>query len=238
MPTVREFIKLSYRLINPSNPTQPLHGDDENLAIYLLNQLLQSYASTGLMLTIAKTVSIPVITGEGDIYCGAPDYVPTPQITEGRLANVNSAWLSLTGVSYPLIPISRDEFLASFKYEPLRGLPRLLIVYPETEVVRLQIYPAPSQEFQFNLRGKFQLTSLTSNDSMDSLPLYYMRYLQFALAKDVALYKGRAQAWTEKLEQELVNSTDLMVSASEVNLSIVGDRASLLNGAWRVRAGI
>jgi hypothetical protein len=238
MATVREFVRQGYRLINPSNPTQPLHGDDQELAIGVLNQLLNSYAANGLMLTIAKTVTCPISIGQQYVICGPSTYTPTPDITEGRLANLNNAWILLDNVDYPLIQISRDEFLASFRYEPLRGLPRFIMVFPETEIVRIQIYPAPSQEYELFMRGKFQLNPLTANDTMDSLPQYYQRYLLFATFKDVAMYKGRADAWTAKLEDMLMQATDIMVSASEVNLEITGDRASLLNGAYRIRAGI
>lgn len=312
MATVRDFAFQCYRLINASNPTVPLHGDDEKLLIQVLNQQLQYYASTGLMLTIAKTVTVPINLGMKDIVFtdrnletittqtevvlltnGSPQFtvqngglynvgdtvtgtgIPAftiidnifgnvitlnnnatatglenltfthdntdPQlvyIKEGRLANLNSAWLELNGVTYPLIDESRDEFLASWKYEPLQGLPRFIIVFPDTEVVRAQLYPAPSQFFTFFARGKFQLNELTSNDSMDSLPLYYQRYLLFACARDVAMYKGRADAWTDKLETMYREALDVMVASSEVNLAITGDREDLLNGAWRVRAGI
>lgn len=236
--TVRQFITQTYRLISASNPTVPLHGNDLEQGILILNELLDYYASTGLLLTIATTVSIPLTIGQMNVVCGPPTFVPTPDITLGRLANLDSAWLELDGVTYPLINKSRDEFLASFKYDPLLGLPRFIISYPDTEITTLRIYPAPSQFFQFNLRGKFQLTNLTSNDDISSLPAYYSRYLKFALAKDIAMYKGRADAWMPKLEQMLVDAQDRMEAASEVNLSITGDRASLLNGSWRVRAGI
>lgn len=241
MATVRQFVRQFYRLINPSNPTQPLHGDDEELGINVLNQLLQSYAATGLLITIAHTVSIAVNIGTKYVVCGDATYVPAADevlIPSGRLANITAAWLELDGVDYPLIPQSRDEFLASFKYAPLQGLPRFVIMYPETDVVKLQIYPSPSQFFTFFLRAKFQLAALTANDTMDVLPQYYQRYLLFASAKDTAMYKGRADAWTPKLEEMLQQATDVMIAASEVNLSVTGDRASLLNGAWRVRAGI
>jgi hypothetical protein len=154
------------------------------------------------------------------------------------LANYDSSWLLLDGVTYPLIQQNRDEFLAAWKFDPLEGLPRFAVVYPDVEVVRIRLYPAPSQFFEFNLRGKFQKTDLDSNDTLDGLPDYYIRYLLFALARDVSLYKGRAAAWTPRLEQTYVEAKDIMESASEVNTSIVGDRESLLNGAWRVRAGI
>lgn len=242
--TVRDFAFQSYRLIDASNPTIPLHGDDQQLCIQVLNQLLQFYASNGLMLTIAKTVTAEINIGNFFVLFSDSDYVITPpdpqivQITEGRLANLDSAWLELSGVTYPLIYKSRDEFLAAWKYEPLQGLPRFIILYPETEYVTAQLYPAPSQFFNFFARGKFQLPVLTANDDMSSLPQYYIRFLLFAVAKDVAMYKGRADAWTDKLEMMYRESKDVMESASEVNLSIKGDEQSLLNGAWRVRAGI
>jgi hypothetical protein len=238
MTTVRQFITQSYRLINASNPTIPLHGDDLSLGITVLNQLLESYASTGLLLTIAKTFNVPLAVGQQEVVVGPATYLPLPDVPQGRLANLDSAWLLLNGVTYPLIDKSRDEFLSSFKYDPLQGLPRFVIVYPDTEVVRIRLYPAPSQFFQFYLRGKFQLTDLTSNDTMVGLPAYYQRFLLFAVAKDISMYKGRAEAWTDKLEMMLNAAEDKMIAASEVNLSITGDRASLLNGAWRVRSGI
>ena len=238
MSTVREFVTQSYQLISAHNPTSPLHGSDLSLGITVLNQLLQSYASTGLLLTIAQTVSVPVAIGQEEVVCGPASFVPTPDITTGRLANLDSAWLDLDGVTYPLIDESRNDFLAAWKYQPLQGLPRFVIVFPDNEVVRLRLYPRPSQVYEFNIRGKFQLGELTSNDTMASVPQYYLRYLLFAAAKDIAMYKGRSEAWTDKLELMLQRATDDMVSASETNVAITGDRDSLLNGSWILRAGV
>jgi hypothetical protein len=310
--TVRDFAFQSYRLINAHNPTVPLHGDDQLLLIQVLNQLMQYYASTGLMLTIAKTVNVDINLGNFYVNFTNRDYPDTviqtetvlldsgsptfsvengglynngdsvtgtgipantiinningdvitlnnnatitglsvltfthsnldPQIAyikEGRLANLDSAWLQLNGVTYPLIMKNRDDFLAAWKYEPLQGLPRFIITYPETDLVSAQLYPAPSQFYTFFCRGKFQLNTLSSNDNLSVLPQYYIRFLLFAVARDVAMYKGRSEAWTEKLEALYMESKDVMEAASEVNLSIAGDEQSLLNGNWRVMAGI
>jgi hypothetical protein len=310
--TVRDFAFQVYRLINAHNPTTPLHGDDEKLCILVLNQLLQYYSSDGLMITVAKTVSVPInqpinqiyftdrsfptittqkevvmltsgspsfnvengglynigdtVTGTGipantsiltifgdvitlnqnSTFTGASSLTFTHDntdptvayIKEGRLANLDSAWLVLSGVTYPLIDKNRDDFLAAWKYEPLKGLPRFIITFPDTQIGKVQLYPAPSQFYQFFCRGKFQLSELTSNDDMSVLSQYYIRFFLLACAKDVAMYKGRADAWTEKLEDMYIQAKDKIEAASEVNLSIAGDEQSLLNGAWRVRAGI
>ena len=80
--TVRQFVHQLYRLISASNPTIPLHGDDEKLAISVLNQILQSYASSGLMLTIAKTVSVPVNLGNREIFFTDSTYSTVTTTTE------------------------------------------------------------------------------------------------------------------------------------------------------------
>ncbi|CAB4151286.1 hypothetical protein UFOVP685_14 [uncultured Caudovirales phage] len=311
--TVREFIFQMYRLISASNPTIPLHGDDEKLAIRIMNQILNRYAATGLFLTIAKTVSVDINLPVKEIYFTDPDYigpvttqtetvgltaaspvitvadgtlynvgdgvsgggiplltyistivgnvitltnnatingnsvltfsteVPHPDVVyikEGRLANLDNAWLVLSGVTYPLIDKSRDEYLSAWKYEPLQGLPRFIITFPDTKIVRAQLYPAPSQFFTFYARGKFQKTILTSNDTLEGLPDYFELFFLYACAKYTCKFKGRASAWTDDLEADYRELEAEMESASEVNLSIAGDEQSLLNGAWRVRAGI
>lgn len=236
--TFRDYAFQVYRLINASNPTTPLHGDDEKLCLQVANQLLQSYAGNGLMMTIAKTVDCPVNLGDTQVVVGPSTFSPTPDLPYGRLANVGSMWLELSGVTYPLIDKSRDEYFAAWKYEPLQGLPRFAIVLPDTEVVNIRLYPAPSQFFTFFLRGKFQFDEMTKDSDMSFLPQYYIRYMLFAGARDVCMYKGRAEAWTPKLEQMYQEAYDIMVSTSEVNLSIVGDEQSLLNGAWRVKSGV
>jgi hypothetical protein len=73
---------------------------------------------------------------------------------------------------------------------------------------------------------------------MSLIPDYYQMYFLYALAKYTSKFKGRAGAWTEFLEADYRELKDNMEGASEINLSIAGDEQSLLNGAWRVRAGI
>lgn len=238
MLTVREFVEESYRLISASSPTVPLHGSDLSTGIRILNQLFKSYASTGLMITIARTESVALTVGQQFVVTGSPEVLPTPDITVGRLSNLENAWLELSGVVYPMIYISIDEFESSWKYNPLQGLPRFVIVYPDVQTTKIRIYPAPSQFFEFFVRGKFQLPTLNSNSDMSLVPEYMQQYLMFALARQVAPFKGRMNAWTKDLEMIYQELKDVIVASSEVNLAISGDRQSMLNGAWRVRAGI
>jgi len=237
--TVKEFVQDSYQLISASSPTVPLHGNDMQKGVQFLNELMDAYSATGLMTTIAKHITFTLPIAQQEITFGSPTHVPTPDVTtEGRLSNLQNAWLELDNVTYPLIDESRNVFYASYKFDPQVGLPRFVIITNETDLTRMRFYPAASQVYTVNIYGKFQLANVTENDTMSGLPTYYLRYLRFALAKDLGFYKGRSEAWTQKLEDEYRESKKDMESVSSVNLNIETEQESYLNGSWRVRAGV
>lgn len=238
MESVREFVARSYRLISASSPNVPQGQSDFVDGLAILNQLLKSFAGNGLNITIARTETCQIIAFQQEVVIGDPTILPLPDISVGRLANYDSAWIILNNVTYPLIDMNRNEFLAAFKYEPLNGLPRFAVQYPEVDVVRIRLYPAPSQRYQFYIRGKFELPLLNKDSNMSLVPVYYQRFLWLALARDLAAFKGRIEAWTPNLERLYKEALDDIQSNSEVNLTIAGERASMLNGRWRLQAGV
>jgi hypothetical protein len=236
--TVKEFVSDSYQLISASSPTVPLHGNDTAKGVQFLNELLSAYSATGLMTTIAQQVDFILPIGQENIIFAAPTFLPAPDVPSGRLSNLQNAWLTLENVTYPLIIENRNVFYASYKFDPQLGLPRFVIVTNFVDYTNLRFYPAASQVYTVSVYAKFELPLLLESGDMSSLPSYYIRFLRLALAKDLAFYKGRAEAWTEKLEAQYMDAKKDMESVSSVNLDIETEQESFLNGSWRVRAGI
>jgi hypothetical protein len=236
--TVKQFVQDSYQLISPSSPTVPLQGNDMSKGVQFLNELVAYYSADALLLTISQQVDFVLPIGQQFITFGDPSIVPAPDVPSGRLANCEDMWLTLDGVTYPLIDESRNVFYASYKFDPQVGLPRFIIIRNDVDRTTVRFYPAASQVYDVSVYGKFQLAMLDENSDMSAFPLYYIRFLRFALSKDLALYKGRAQAWTPKLEVEYTNAKATMESASSYNLTIDVGNESYLNGSWRVKAGI
>lgn len=249
--TVNDFIQDSYQLITANSPTVPLQGNDLQKGIQFLNELIQGYGSSSLMLTIAQKVQLTVQIGQlfvtfadaGFIppahWTGDPNYGTTlPSYSGGRLTNLERVWLNLDGVDYPLINEDRGVFYGSYKFFPQLGLPRFAIITNDLDYTTMQIYPGPSQQYDLFVYGKFSLPLITSGGTLDTLPLYYKRYLKTALAKEIAFYKGRSAAWDAKLEARLQELKDDMESVSAVDLVIDSANESYLNGSWRLRAGI
>jgi hypothetical protein len=236
--TVRDFLKSSYKLVSAGSPTVSLYGDDQTEGLNILNRLLSSYSGTSLRLTIAKEITFTPSIAQETVTFASPSYTPAADVQEGRLSNFQNGWLTLEGVTYPLIEVQRSTFLSSYKYDPQQGLVRFCIIYNGVDITTMRIYPSPSQLYTLHVYGKFQLEPLDINGDMSSVPEYYYRYLQFATAKDLAFYKGRSEAWTEKLEKELILAEEDMVSVSAINVAVTNQSDSYLNGHWRIKAGI
>lgn len=236
--TVREFVKQMYRSITANAPTVPLHGDDQKEAIVILNQLLKYYSANGLLLTITKQISYALTANQQTVTFGEAAAVPAPDVAEGKLTNINEAWLELDNVTYPLQVVDEAVFYGQNIYAPLSGLPQYCILLPDNNINTLRLYPAPSQQYTLNVRGKFSKEDVDSNDSLDALPPYYYRFLLLACARDVCIYKGRLTAWTEQLENLYTEAKKEMESASKINMSLIEPDDTMLNGANRVRAGV
>src|SRR5690606_5540751 len=187
---VKQFVRQSYRLISSNSPTVPLQGDDEKLAIRVLNQLLSSYASSGLLLTVAKTIQFALPAGQQEVTFGPTTTLPLPDVTEGRLAYITNAWLISEQVRYPLTPVQKTRFDNSYIYEPLSGVPLYSVYEQGTEISTVRLYPSGSKAYDFYLRGKFQTAVLTANDEIEAFPDYYELFLLLATARTVAPFKG------------------------------------------------
>jgi hypothetical protein len=235
---VKGFVDDSYQLVSAGSPNVTLQGNDFNKALQFFNELIAYYSGTGLLTTIAQEVNLPLSIGQRFVTFADVDYTPAADVTIGRLSNLQNAWLDLDGVTYPLIDESRNSFYASYKFDPLQGLPRFVVIRNDLNVTTMRLYPAPSQYFQLFVFAKFELPIVTATMDMSGFPTYQLKFLKLALAKELSFYKGRSEAWTAKLEQHLKDAKEEMESISPLNLNIESDRESLLNGAWRVRSGI
>jgi hypothetical protein len=236
--TVNDFVADAFQLISASNPTSPLHGNDLPKGVQFLNELIKYYSSSSLLLPIAQKITFTVSIGQQFVTFGDPTFTPTPNVTVGRLSNHQRSWLNLDGVDYPLIDESRGVFFGSYKFEPQQGLPRFIIITNDLNVTTMQLYPAPSQQYTLFVYGKFEPPGVVMGGNMAGFPLYYVRFLKFALARELAFYKGRSAAWDQKLEAMYQEAVDNMESVSTMDLVIDSANESYLNGSWRLRAGI
>jgi hypothetical protein len=241
--TVKDFLNDSYQLISASSPTIPLQGNDQSKALQFLNELLAFYSATGALVVTPQELNFTLNIGvQGVTFTDPTVTIPPnpnyPNFNIGRLANAENAYMILDGVTYPLYIESRNLFKSSYKYDSLQGLPRYFIPTYYDDYTEVRFYPAGSQAFQIYVFGKWQLSQLTINGTMAPLPTFSIKFYKIALARELSFYKGRSEAWTDKLEKMYQQAYDDMIAFSPINLEVEGIHEDLLNGNWRVIAGI
>lgn len=245
--TVKKIVSDAYALITTQSPTTGLHGDDMSRGVRYLNLLLQSYSSDALLITAAREITAPLQPYTQFVNFVMPGFpIPTPipntplvtWLSCGRLANLENVWIELSGVTYPLFDQSRNEFFESYKFEPLAGLPLYAIVRYLWNMTTIQLYPKPSQFYQFFVWGKFQLAYADENSMLENIPDYMVLFLIYALGRHLRLFKARNLAWTKDHEQVYQELLIQMQAVSTMNLNIRSDDENMLWGAWRVRSGV
>ncbi len=232
--TVREFVSDAYKPISANSPTGGLQQSDLSQGIQFLNELLQYWSGSGLLITVPNEIVFNVIAGQNEITFAQSGAT----INQGRLANTSDVFLVLQGVTYPLVEITDNDFFSSYKYKPLLGLPIYFIIQPYTNSTKMTLYPGPSQGYEVHVYGKFEKAALTANDTMVDWPLYAIRFIKLALSRELAIYKSRIEAWSEKHEKFYLLAQREMEANSQVNLDVISPNENQLNGAYRVRAGV
>ena len=237
--SVKEFVNDFYSLISSHSPTVPLHGWDTATGVKVMNRLLRSYSGTALMITIPKKIHFPIENGTQFINFAAPGFTdPIPDVTEGRLAEIQNLWLNLDGVDYPMEVINRNVFYSTAKYFPMQSLPLVGIIDNQTNYTNLEIWPGASQFYELWIYGKFELAYISESMDVSTLPDYFLLFFEYACAKYTAFHKGRAKSWTKELEDTYEGLRSDIVAISPINLVIKQSNDNMLNGAYRVRAGI
>lgn len=232
--TVRDFVRDAYKIVSANSPNVGLHGSDQSEGIKYLNQLVQEFSANPILITVSKEVTYTLVAGVSEITFDSTG----ADVNEGRLADVSNAWLVLEGVTYPLTRLTEAEFNGAYKYNPLLGLPLYYIIRPQTNSTRMTIYPGASQGYELHVYGKFEKSTLDANDLMTDYPFYFKRFLKLALARELAVYKSRIEAWSEKHEKFYLDAKKEMEAASQINLTVESPDENALNGAYRVRAGV
>lgn len=236
--TVNDFVTDAFQLVSASSPIVPLQGNDLTKGIQFMNELMKFYSAKGLNTTIAQKVQFTVTIGQQFVTFGDPTYTPTPDVTNGRLSNLERCWLNLDGVDYPLINEDRGVFFGSYKFQPQQGLPRFAIITNDLNLTTMQLYPAPSQQYTLFVYAKFEQPFFVAGGTMSGISLYFYKFLKLATAREIAYYKGRSSAWDEKLEGMYQEALDDMQSTSTIDLVVDSANESYLNGSWRLRAGV
>jgi hypothetical protein len=106
-----------------------------------------------------------------------------------NLIGVSTLTFNLDSVRYAVSELTREEFDGSFRANQVYTLPLTYFMERAKGGGNIYVYPFPNQTYEFDLWGKFSLTSVTSlyQDLSLSFDDTYIDYLTFLTARRLCL---------------------------------------------------
>jgi hypothetical protein len=172
-------------LIGITDPTDALEPEDANLALRVLNRLVDALGADSLFLLAVSYQAIPLTAAE--ITIGAAGEIAVTRPSRIELG----AYVRVVDVDYPLERLNRDRW-GEIALKASTGVPRYFN-YEATSAVlgTLKFYPAPEAVYTAYLPLKQRLSSFADLTTNYSLADGYEEYLVSTLAVMLAPYYHR-----------------------------------------------
>lgn len=206
---VNDIIINAYRLVGNLDPNGEVPGYKVNEALYLLNELLDELSSFADNIPVFDILTFNLEAGKDQYTIGdnATDY------------DIESRQISVLNDAYFLEASGQIRRLTILPYAQLYQDGRPIINARPTEILhekfadysRITVFPIPAQSYVCKLRIKKYFSDLEIQRALTGLPVFYHRYLRYALARELEAI-GKLNNWTPTLEQEY-NRLFMMIHA-------------------------
>jgi hypothetical protein len=210
LTTARDIIRGSLRLCKAIEQGEVPDEEEYNDALVSFNSMLDSWNVERLMLPFTAS-SILVATANQASYSVGPggDWnIIRPQrvrFASTRVAGLDTPLNDLEAEQYALIPDKGTKSLqpTDFYYEPQFALGRLLL------------YPVPSVDINVILSYDCQLSAVTLDTDMSTLPPGYQQAMRFNLA--LMLAPEYSKTVSEEVKAEAKRSKNVIRSANSLD---------------------
>lgn len=144
-----------------------------------LNLLKDSWSEENLIQHDNSYESFPIIGGTYQYTLG-----PTGDMPTTRPTTINTAFLRLNGVDYPLEIITDGEYDKIYRKETVSAYPTQMLVNYSYPNVTIKLWPVPSQDFTLFIDSFKPLADFTLDGEI-ALPPAYIRAFKYNLAVEM-----------------------------------------------------
>jgi len=219
--TATSIINKAFHLTGAFTVEDKLEGPVIAEALDLLNELLASFAVSGLLLPVRNTITFST-SADKSIYTfgSSADYdINTNQLIEITNCNI----IEQNGITYPLRSMSSSMYYNSFLNRISYAMPRRYLLEQNPSYSKITFYPSPDRDYTVELQCKQHLSNLTESAKITQINVNYLRFLRYALARELKNYYP-ASSWNDtkelmyrELEEDVKcsNYTDMTLTCSE-----------------------
>lgn len=185
-----DLIRSSLRLLGVVATGETPGAAEVSDALGVLNDMLEAWALSDLMLYRVESVSVTLTPNKGVYTIG-----PGGDINVTRPLGINQAYVNYNGLDMMLRPpLTTDEW-NRIALKSLRApLPTALYYLAAHPLASLYVWPVPSLALVLALSANMQFAQIASPTQTISLPPGYQKALRYALAVELAPEYGLAPA--------------------------------------------
>ena len=183
-----DLIASSLRLLGAIAAGETPTADEANDALQTLNELLDTWALSNLMVYRNENDAVALVPGQQSYTIG-----PGGTFNLARPVSIGQAFVTYQGVDFMLRPIlTTDEWNRIALKGQQQPIPTHLYYVATYPLGVVNLWPVPSQALTLTLSLNMQFSQLTSVTQSLSYPPGYQKLLRYALAVELAPEYGIA----------------------------------------------
>jgi len=205
--TVTELITRSYNLANVvARELQVVSGTQLLDGLRLLNSLIAMKSTVNSSIPYFAKSNFASIIGTESYFIE-------------DLNEIETLTFVLNNVRYSMRETQRVAYFGSSRVNNIQSFPYQYHFEREKGGGTIYIYFLPNQVYQFEIFGKFALSSVSLNQDLElTLDNFYIEYLRYGLAKLIAAENG--VSISNDVRQQLSEYEEMLTDISPIDLSM------------------
>lgn len=181
--TVNDLIQRAYRVIGVKSDDRNLSDYESTEGLDVLNELLDSYFADPYLIAYDAEVQFNLVVGQKSYEFSQ---LGTADVTSNKITHLKKCVLEYSDVSYP-VEITKD-FIDWDKRRVItrQGRPYQCYLQNENFKSLLIFNILPEQPYVCKIKAKFALDNVSLNTDLEQVPVYYIRFLRYALARELS----------------------------------------------------
>lgn len=186
--TLKELIYGALRAVgvisNAETPSADMIADAQTV----LNMLLGSWGAERLVPYVTVSESLTLTISKGVYTIGITS--PASDFPSVRPIRIESAYVTVSGVDYPVYMTSRDRY-NEISAKTTEGTPSKLYYSPEYPAGKIYLYPEPLAAYTLHIDSWKPMSELTVLTDTINMPGEFIRALRWNLAVELAPEFGK-----------------------------------------------
>lgn len=226
--TVNRLIEQAFRKAGLFSQDRMIKGYKITEALDMLNDILDENSADTTYVAFYEILQFPMVPGQR-IYTIGRNL--GNDVDHNRLVELKHVALIASGARYPVRVVDDYDYYAVIYYESAQGRPASVFYQNDIAQTTLTFVAKPDIAYTCELKCKSILSGLSLNTDITNVPPYYLQYLKYALAKELAL-EYLPSNWTAFHEKRYQKLEDHLRTMADVDFSLRLSNALIGRRQW------